>query len=334
MADATYYKNVAKKAAAKYGIDPKLFVRQIAAESNFQPGARSGAGAQGIAQIMPATAKGWGVDPNDPEASLDAAAKAMSKYVKSYGSYRNALVAYNAGPGRVGKPLYSETRRYVDKIMAGMTDQTKLQKGQTWTTSSDTAVTPTSASLAGADVGMPSAQAAALRTTFRSSSPTLRNLIERAIEQRSIASTSTTSSPTPSGGGAAAASDVAGAASGPGNSYRSLWTFLEGFGARLDNPDIDDLDNRQTIGGSHTRQSNHYAKRAIDLGDAKNDMTTMRRIAAYARRNPQHFAELYFNKLGWGIKNGRIIKGLKVDGHDDHMHLAVNAPPAKRKAAA
>lgn len=108
----------------KYGIDPRIFVRQIAAESNFNPRARSPAGARGIAQIMSATARGWGVNPDDPVASLDAAARNMARYLRSYGgSYEKALSAYNAGPGAVqkygGVPPYAETRGYVRKILGG-----------------------------------------------------------------------------------------------------------------------------------------------------------------------------------------------------------------------
>lgn len=116
MAD---YRALARQKAKKYGLDPELFVRQIGAESGFNPRAVSPAGARGIAQIMPATARGWGVNPDDPDAALDAAAKNMAKYVQQYGNWRDALTAYNAGPARVGKPLYRETRAYISKILAG-----------------------------------------------------------------------------------------------------------------------------------------------------------------------------------------------------------------------
>ena len=66
------YRAAAAAAARKFGIDPIRFQRQIGAESVFNPGARSGSGAVGIAQIMPGTARGWGVNPNDPLASSDA----------------------------------------------------------------------------------------------------------------------------------------------------------------------------------------------------------------------------------------------------------------------
>jgi|GEM_PF-3430758 len=120
---------LAKLAAVLNDIDPAVFTAQIRQESNFNPLARSKVGAIGIAQIMPSTAKGWKVDPHDPMQSLDAAARNMKRYVRTYKAqghdedtaYRMALAAYNAGPGAVAKyggvPPYSETKNYVKTIL-------------------------------------------------------------------------------------------------------------------------------------------------------------------------------------------------------------------------
>ena len=117
-------------AAIRQGIDPVLFSRQIAAESDFNPNAVSKAGAVGIAQIMPALHPA--VDPTDPYASLDYAARLMRGYIRHFGDWRRALIAYNAGPGRLtpGNPYYlpqstilsnafagGETMRYVARIL-------------------------------------------------------------------------------------------------------------------------------------------------------------------------------------------------------------------------
>jgi soluble lytic murein transglycosylase-like protein len=117
-------------AAIRQGIDPVLFVRQITAESDFDPNAVSRAGAVGIAQIMPALHPA--VDPTDPYASLDYAARLMRGYIVHFGDWRRALIAYNAGPGRLmpGNPAYlptatllsdsfggGETKRYVARIL-------------------------------------------------------------------------------------------------------------------------------------------------------------------------------------------------------------------------
>jgi len=116
---ASDWQHVAQQKARKYGLDPNIFTRQIRQESGFNPNARSPAGAIGIAQIMPATARGWGVNPRDPNAALDAAARHMAQYVKQFGSYKDALVAYNAGPGRVGGSLPAETQNYIKTILGG-----------------------------------------------------------------------------------------------------------------------------------------------------------------------------------------------------------------------
>ena len=117
-------------AAVRQGIDPVIFSRQIAAESDFNPHAISRAGAVGIAQIMPTMHPG--VDPTDPYASLDYAARLMRGYINHYGDWRRALIAYNAGPGRLepGNRYYlpqstilsnafagGETMHYVQRIL-------------------------------------------------------------------------------------------------------------------------------------------------------------------------------------------------------------------------
>ena len=120
----------ARRAAVANDIDPNIFERQINAESAFDPNAVSNAGAVGIAQILP----NWhpNVDPTDPYASMDYAARLMRGYVTYFGTYQKALIAYNAGPGRLmpGNPNYlplatllsdsfggGETKRYVAKIL-------------------------------------------------------------------------------------------------------------------------------------------------------------------------------------------------------------------------
>ena len=133
--------SVARNAAQKYGLFPDLFARQIKMESGFNPKAVSPVGARGIAQIMPETAKGWGVNPDDPAAALDAAAKNMAGYVRTYGgfntsdpqkirnAYENALRAYNAGPGAVeASRKYAETNKYVQNIL-GPIDFTQQAQG-------------------------------------------------------------------------------------------------------------------------------------------------------------------------------------------------------------
>jgi hypothetical protein len=92
------YVAVAQADATAAGIPADLFVRQINQESGFNPGALSPAGAEGIAQFMPQTAQGLGIDPWNPTQALQAAANLMASYDRTYGGdYGKALAAYNAG---------------------------------------------------------------------------------------------------------------------------------------------------------------------------------------------------------------------------------------------
>jgi soluble lytic murein transglycosylase-like protein len=94
------------EAAVQAGLSPQLFVRQIQVESGFNPAAVSPAGAVGIAQFLPSTAAGLGIDPWNPESALHGAAQLMASYVQQYqGDYAKALAAYNAGTGGVAQAI-------------------------------------------------------------------------------------------------------------------------------------------------------------------------------------------------------------------------------------
>lgn len=113
------------RAAQRHNVQPELLAAQLQAESGFNPNAVSPAGAQGIAQFMPATARAIGLrDPFDPEQAIDAQAKLMGALLREFGSIPPALAAYNAGPGAVrrygGVPPFAETRAYVARILALM----------------------------------------------------------------------------------------------------------------------------------------------------------------------------------------------------------------------
>jgi len=107
--------------SAKYGVDPYLVVAVIAAESRFNPQARSYKGAMGLGQLMPATAAAHNVDAWDPVANLNVAVRIIRRNLDTYhGDWNKALAAYNAGRGAVDKyegvPPYRETRNYLWKI--------------------------------------------------------------------------------------------------------------------------------------------------------------------------------------------------------------------------
>ena len=110
------------RAAQRWNVSAALLAAQIMAESNFNPFARSPAGAQGISQFMPGTAAAMGLrDPFDAAASIDAQAHLMRDLLRQFGSVPLALAAYNAGPAPVAAcgcvPPYPETRGYVARIL-------------------------------------------------------------------------------------------------------------------------------------------------------------------------------------------------------------------------
>ena len=111
-------------AAQRHGVDPRLLAAVARAESGYDPSARSPAGAQGLMQIMPATAAELGVDPFDPAQAADGAARYLAQQLSSFGSTELALAAYNAGPGNVrrygGIPPFTETQTYVQRVIGFM----------------------------------------------------------------------------------------------------------------------------------------------------------------------------------------------------------------------
>ena len=117
------YHDPIARAALRWNVPMNLLVAQLYAESGFNPFAQSGAGAQGIAQFMPGTARSYGLtDPFDADRAIDAQAHLMSDLLKRFGGKAAlALAGYNAGPAAVdrygGVPPYAETRAYVAKIL-------------------------------------------------------------------------------------------------------------------------------------------------------------------------------------------------------------------------
>ncbi len=116
--------SIFQKAAQEYDVPVALLKAIAKAESNFNPEAVSSAGAQGVMQLMPATAQSLGVtDPFNAEQNIMGGAKYIKQMLERYdGDVKLALAAYNAGSGNVAKyggiPPFEETQNYVKKVMA------------------------------------------------------------------------------------------------------------------------------------------------------------------------------------------------------------------------
>jgi len=119
------YRSLFEDAGRRYGVAPGLLAAVAKVESGFSRTAVSGAGACGMMQLMPGTARGLGIDPMDPAQAVDGAARLLARHLRTYGSVPLALAAYNAGPGAVnryhGVPPFAETQAYVTKVQSAMT---------------------------------------------------------------------------------------------------------------------------------------------------------------------------------------------------------------------
>lgn len=121
--DSGQYTQIIKQASEKYNLPEKLISSVIKQESNFNNSVVSHAGAEGLMQLMPGTAKFLGVkDSFDPVQNITGGAKYLRQMLNQFGGDTElALAAYNAGPGNVikhgGIPPFKETQQYVKKVL-------------------------------------------------------------------------------------------------------------------------------------------------------------------------------------------------------------------------
>ncbi len=116
--------------AARFDLSPSLLEAVVWQESRWRENAVSHAGARGLAQLMPGTARDMGVNPDDPNANLEGGARYLRAQLDRFdGNVEKALAAYNAGPGRVeragGVPRIRETQQYVAAIMGRLSDHSR-----------------------------------------------------------------------------------------------------------------------------------------------------------------------------------------------------------------
>ncbi len=117
------FQRLIEEVAQRHSVEPALLSALVEVESARRSDAVSPKGARGLGQLMPATARRFGVDdPHDPEANLQGSAQYLRWLLERYGGdVRLALAAYNAGEGAVDKyggvPPYPETRQYVRRVL-------------------------------------------------------------------------------------------------------------------------------------------------------------------------------------------------------------------------
>lgn len=119
-----------RELSARFDLSPALIEALVWQESRWRARAVSSAGARGLAQLMPATARELGVNPDDPFANLEGGARYLRQQLDRFdGDVEKALAAYNAGPGRVmaanGIPAIRETQNYVAAVMGRLSDHSR-----------------------------------------------------------------------------------------------------------------------------------------------------------------------------------------------------------------
>lgn len=124
---------MAARAARRNGLPVDVFLRLVKIESGWRPQIVSSAGAIGLTQLMPGTARGLGVDPWNPAQNLEGGARYLKAMLERFGNLKLALAAYNAGAGAVEKyngiPPYAETQHYVSLILGGLKSGQRTLEG-------------------------------------------------------------------------------------------------------------------------------------------------------------------------------------------------------------
>ncbi|MGC9319004.1 MAG: lytic transglycosylase domain-containing protein [Armatimonadota bacterium] len=133
------FDDVIRHAAASYGLGEDLLHAVIRAESGYDPGCTSSAGAMGLMQLMPGTASALGVsDAYDPVQNVLGGARYLREQLDRFGDLSLALAAYNAGPGAVerhgGIPPYRETEAYVQRVLGYLSESGSKPdpRGRNW----------------------------------------------------------------------------------------------------------------------------------------------------------------------------------------------------------
>lgn len=347
------YRRVARKYARRY-FGPKgqaLFMAQMGQESGFRGGQTSSAGAQGPAQLMPGTAAAWGVtNPNDPEQAYHAAARHMKAYLDAYGgSWDKALIAYNAGPGRVGGPLPQETVDYIHTIRANAGKYAsgsgpQVSQGGDTSATTTTRTEPTfdqagfeqaqRASTLGAMIAKRNPNSFLIRSGLLSLTPP--NPAEfqgsRTVTSRTPGTSSggRGSGAVRLGGGRAGAGSVKITGPNPGRIKPEAKAFLRKISAVYGRTIVGSDGTGHSYYTVNGNVSEHTTGNAVDIPARGRELIRMGRAALIAAGMPRKQAMQQTGGL-FNVGNHQIIFNTQEGGdHTDHLHASTHARRRRR----
>lgn len=312
------YRPYIHKFESEFGLPPGLLAQLIRAESGGNPNAKSPVGAIGLGQLMPATAKGLGVNPYDPVDNLRGAAKYLSQQLNAFKSVPLALAAYNAGGGAVRKyngiPPYAETRAYVKRIMGnwgGGPGHVKETGASIPVKNSVVGHKPPILDTSKWDKMLRNVQSWSPGGEFQDSIVRKANLGKSRELNRYAAALEAPSFLNPPS---------------PQSNVRlgknPFSVFENRFGLTRSSSDNDAQGVH--VGGSYHYQKAPWGVRGYDYGDARNDPSTLNQVGQFIKRHPnivKGIKEAYYDPWGFRVENGQILQG-PLGGHDDHLHLA------------
>lgn len=294
-------RSLARRAAKKYEIPTGIFFALVNQEFGWNPNAENPSGATGLVQIhLPSHPDVTADQARDPAFALNWGARYLRAQYDRFGNWRNALAAYNAGPGNVqkygGVPPFAETQRYVRNILTSAGSPPKSSGTRTRGAS---VPAPTGLPVAPDPASYALSNLAAIGSGTYDPVSSLSGLVASLSQHTPTATPDFTMQESPSQG------EV-----NPG-----LLELAKRFGLTVTSGYRSPERNAQ-VGGSPT--SLHMQGRAVDVAPGPG----VEKLAAYAFAHPQLFDEFFFDPIGKYIKHGRVVEG-SIGDHSDHLHYAL-----------
>lgn len=313
------YQTYANQTAKRYGVDPRLVSAVIQQESGWNPSAKSPAGALGLMQLMPGTARGLGVDPMNWQQNIDGGVRYLADQIKRFGSPELALSAYNSGPGGAESEGrvegFKETQEYVRRIMANLGGGSGGPAPSAGGGSFLSGAAPPPGVMPGQDFY------GGILSAIGQRGPAQHKALLGAILGQGRSGTAQ-SAPAPMGGGGAA---YAGGGPTAASSYGAqamveVINRAKAMGLAVsENPFVGDQVGKHTEGSHHYRTLGYVDARPVGGGsDIGGDPQKLKALFQWIRQRYPKIPELIYDPVG-SLFDGTFKPGA-YGGHGGHLH--------------